>query len=108
MSDDRTLQSKNPWFSRGLTLLESAAYREALAAFDRAIDENTELAEAYLFRGVCRYKLGHFRQAAADMDAATLLGCEDAQLWSRFCPRDADFEAEEKDDEPGSAGPFSE
>jgi hypothetical protein len=36
------------------------------------------------------------------MDAATLLGCEDAQLWSRFCPPDVDFK-EEEEDAPGGA-----
>ncbi len=92
MNDDRIRQSKGTWYKRGLALLDSADFREALEAFDRAIDENTGLAEAYLFRGVCRYKLGYYRQAAADMDAATVLGCEDAQLWSRFSPREVDSE----------------
>jgi hypothetical protein len=26
---------------------------------------------------------GHYRHAAQDMDAATLLGCQTAQIWSR-------------------------
>jgi hypothetical protein len=40
--------------------------------------------QAFFGRGVCHYRLGRYRQAAEDMDAATLLGCETAQLWSTF------------------------
>jgi hypothetical protein len=28
--------------------------------------------------------MGQYQLAGMDMDAATLLGCQDAQLWSRF------------------------
>lgn len=58
--------------------------QEAIRAFSAVIDCNTGRAEAYFRRGVCYYLLGNCRLAAHDMDAATLLGCRDAQLWSRF------------------------
>lgn len=38
---------------------------------------------------------GHYRHAARDMDAATLLGCHTAQMWSRF--ESAQAEDEEMD-----------
>ena len=57
---------------------------EAVTAFSSAIDCNAGWAEAYFRRGVCYYLLGNCRLASYDMDAATLLGCRDAQMWSRY------------------------
>jgi tetratricopeptide (TPR) repeat protein len=99
MNENRTRQRAEKWAAQGERLMASAAWADALDAFDRAIAEDTGMADAYLGRGACHYKLGHFRQAATDMDAATLLGCEDAQLWSRFCPRDVDLEEEDDEEE---------
>lgn len=56
--------------------------REALAAFSAVIDCNTGWVDAYFRKGVCYYLLGNCRLASHDMDAATLLGCRDAQMWS--------------------------
>ena len=53
-------------------------------AFSTVIDCNAGWAEAYFRRGVCYYLLGNCHMASYDMDAATLLGCRDAQLWSRY------------------------
>ena len=58
--------------------------QEAVRAFSSVIDCNAGWAEAYFRRGVCYYLLGNCRLASYDMDAATLLGCRDAQLWSRY------------------------
>ena len=58
--------------------------QEAVTAFSSVIDCNAGWAEAYFRRGVCYYLLGNCRLASYDMDAATLLGCRDAQLWSRY------------------------
>ena len=55
---------------------------EAIQAFDLAIDKKIERAQAYFNRGVCHYRLGNYRQAKNDLEAAALLGCEDALFWT--------------------------
>jgi tetratricopeptide (TPR) repeat protein len=72
------------WYDKGQRLMLSEKYAEAINAYCRAIDQNTGLAEAYFRRGACYYVLGHYRKAADDLNAASLLGCQDAQLWSKF------------------------
>jgi len=57
---------------------------EAVTAFTVAIDRNTGFAEAFFKRGVCYYLLGNSRLAAHDLEAASLLGCQEALLWSRY------------------------
>jgi hypothetical protein len=42
------------------------------------------LAEAFFKRGVCYYLLGNIRLAAHDLEAASLLGCREALMWSRY------------------------
>lgn len=61
--------------------------KEAIQAFDLAIESNIECARAFFNRGVCHYRLGHYRQAKEDLEAAALLGFEDASLWSKFEPK---------------------
>ena len=63
--------------SEGLT-------KKAIQAFDLAIDMNIECAQAFFSRGVCHYRMGNYRQAQDDLEAAALLGCKDAFLWSKF------------------------
>ena len=75
---------------------EKGRCAEAIAELNRALEYDDQSAEAYFLRGVCRYRLGHYQQVADDMDAAALLGCEVAQLWSRFGRReDGGVDAEE-------------
>ena len=49
-----------------------------------AIDRNAGFAEAFFKRGVCYYLLGNSRLASQDLEAASLLGCHEALLWSRY------------------------
>ena len=70
--------------AEGMRLIRASRFRQALAVFDRALEMKAGYGEAFFGRGICRYKLGQYPSAAADLDAATLLGCETAQLWSRF------------------------
>lgn len=69
---------------KGERLMREGAWSDALDAFEAALQSDPRNARAYWGRGVCRYQLGAYRRAAEDMDAAALLGCRDAQLWSRF------------------------
>jgi tetratricopeptide (TPR) repeat protein len=72
------------WYEEGCKLTRAGKLSEAVAAFTEAIDRNTGFAEAFLKRGVCYYLLGSSRLAAHDLEAASLLGCQEALLWSRY------------------------
>jgi len=72
------------WYEKGRHLTRDGRHREALEALNLAIDQNPGFAEAYFARGACHYALGSYRQAGDDLDAAALLGCRDAQFWSKF------------------------
>lgn len=83
----------------GRRLTRLGDYPNALQAFDLAIDQNREFAEAYFRRGACYYMLGYYRRATEDLNAASLLGCQDAQLWSKFETNRFDDEDEEEEEE---------
>jgi tetratricopeptide (TPR) repeat protein len=78
---DRTT---NSWYEEGCKLKRAGKLAEAVTAFTEAIDRNTGFAEAFFKRGVCYYLLGNGRLAAHDLEAASLLGCQEALLWSRY------------------------
>jgi tetratricopeptide (TPR) repeat protein len=78
---DRTAHN---WYEEGCKLKGAGKLSEAVAAFTVAIDRNTGFAEAFFKRGVCYYLLGNRRLAARDLEAASLLGCQEALLWSRY------------------------
>ena len=68
---------------------------EAVSAFTEAIDQNAGFAEAFFKRGVCYYLLGNGRLAAHDLEAASLLGCQEALFWSRYDIQQIDDSEEE-------------
>jgi tetratricopeptide (TPR) repeat protein len=72
------------WHVQGQKQFRLKDYAKALYAFDQALKRNPRHGEAYFRRGVCRYKLKHYRSAQSDFEAAALMGCETAQLWSKF------------------------
>ena len=80
------------WYEKGRRLSDAGSHREAIEALDMAIGENPLHADAYFVRGACQYALGNYRDAGDDLDAAALLGCQDAQFWSKYgiCPSDKD------------------
>ena len=71
------------WCERGRRLTRDGCHREAIEAFNLAIAKDPAYAEAYFVRGACHYALGSYRQAGDDIDAAAVLGCRDAQFWSK-------------------------
>jgi len=83
---------------KGKRLTRQGDYANAVQVFNLAIDLNREFAEAYFSRGACYYMLGYYRRATDDLNAASLFGCQDAQLWSKFETSRFD-EEEEEDDE---------
>ena len=76
--------SDKEWFEKGRRLIRDGSHREAIDALDLAIEKNPMYAEAYFVRGACYYALGSYRRAGDDLDAAALLGCQDAQFWSKY------------------------
>ena len=78
---DRTTHNS---YEEGCKLKHAGKLSEAVTAFTVAIDRNTGFAEAFFKRGVCYYLLGNSRLAAHDLEAASLLGCQEALLWSRY------------------------
>ena len=72
------------WCEKGRRLTQEGCHREAIDALNRAIAQNPDYAEAYFIRAACHYALGNYRRAGDDLDAAALLGCRDAQFWSKY------------------------
>ena len=99
VKDNKPLDSNDgDWYEKGRRLARLGSHREAIEAFDQAIEEDSLNAEAYFARGASQYTLGNYREAGDDMDAAAILGCRDAQLWSKHAvysaTRDVDDEQE--------------
>ena len=74
----------NRYYEKGCQLQQAGKLNEAVATLSKAIECDTLNGRAYFTRGACHYKLGHYQLAINDIDAAVLLGCEEAQLWSKF------------------------
>ena len=72
------------WYEKGRRKMTAGNYTEAIQAFDLVIDKKIKFARAYFNRGVCNYRLGNYRQAKSDLEAAALLGCRDAFFWSKY------------------------
>ena len=75
--------SARNWFERGQQLTQGGRHREAIEALDQAILKDPAFAEAYFVRSACHYELGLYDKAGDDIDAAAILGCRDAQFWSK-------------------------
>ena len=71
------------WCERGQRLTQDGRHREAIEALNQAIAKDPGCAEAYFVRSACYYALGRYDQAGEDIDAAAILGCRDAQFWSK-------------------------
>jgi len=71
------------WYERGRLLTQDDRQREAIEALNQAIAKDPAYAEAYFARGACYYSLGRYDQAGDDIDAAAILGCREAQFWSK-------------------------
>jgi tetratricopeptide (TPR) repeat protein len=71
------------WHEEGRRLTRAGHHRKAIQAFNLAIDQKIKFGESYFKRGLCHYRLGNYRQAKDDLEAAALLGCINAQLWGK-------------------------
>lgn len=90
--------SNHDWFEKGRRLSRNGSHRQAIEALDAALKENPLYAEAYFVRGACQYALGNYREAGEDLDAAALLGCRDAQFWSKYEISVSDKDADDDED----------
>jgi len=72
------------WLEEGRHLMQAGHLGRAIEALNLAIDHKINIGRSYFERGVCHYRLGNYRQAKIDLEAAALLGCKDAQLWSQY------------------------
>jgi len=86
-SDDKLAQSAKAAareFERGMELVETEDFRDALAHFNRAIviAPVERLGEFYSLRGYCHLKLSEFRRAAKDCTEAIALNCCDPQTYA--------------------------
>ena len=84
------------WYEKGRCLARHGSHREAIQALNLAIQNDPLNADAYFVRGASHYALGNYRDAGDDLDAAAILGCRDAQFWSKHAiysaTRDVDDE----------------
>ena len=87
-------------YAEGCRLTRAGKFAEAIEPFSQAIEKNINRAEAYFRRGVCHYLLGNYQMATHDMDAATVLGCQDAQMWSRYALPQSDVASEPQPEQP--------
>ena len=84
------------WYHKGRRLSRHGSHREAIEALDLAIKENPLHADAYFIRGASQYALGNYREAGDDLDAAAILGCQDAQFWSKHAIYSATGDADDE------------
>ena len=84
LKESKTTTHARRLYVRGCQLQQAGKLDEAVSELSRAIECDARCAEAYFSRGACHYMLGHYRLARNDLDAAAVLGCEEALLWSRY------------------------
>jgi tetratricopeptide (TPR) repeat protein len=69
------------WFNKGYAFYESGNYKEALNAYNKAIQLNPQYAGAYNNRGVVYSKSGNHQQALNDFNKAIQLNPQDAMAY---------------------------
>src|ERR1043166_4288199 len=67
--------------NNGLKLHESGKFKEAIPEYDRAIQANPKLTEAYFNRGNAHYDLGENQQAVQDYSQVIRLNPKDAEAY---------------------------
>jgi len=72
----------NSWYDRGKELFKSSKYKEAIAAFERAIEINEELFDAWHNRGNALSKLGRYEEAIASYDRVFKIAPQSFWAWN--------------------------
>jgi tetratricopeptide (TPR) repeat protein len=79
----QTDDSSCTWVERGDAFFQQSAHRQALAAYDAAIQSNPLSAIAWLKRGITLDSLQQFAAALTCYDRAVQLAASDATAWSK-------------------------
>ena len=74
-------KTKEEWVKEGNKYRNAKQYREAIAAYDRAINLDPQNADAYSSRGVAYRELKEYQRAIADYDRAIALNQQDANTY---------------------------
>jgi len=69
------------WYNKGYSFQSSGNYKEAIDAYDRAIDL-VQSSKFYAYRGSAYYKLGDFQQAIWDCSKAIQLNPEETMAYN--------------------------
>ena len=69
------------FLQKGINSIQSEDYQQAIKDFDKAIELNPNLAEAYNNRGLVYGKLGNLQQAIKDFDKAIELNPKYAEAY---------------------------
>jgi len=84
----REKESADNWCKEGLALAglgrHDKDYKEALEAFDKAIDTNDQLAEAWFGKGFALGRLGRYKEALEALGKAKELGLKDERLYGAW------------------------
>jgi tetratricopeptide (TPR) repeat protein len=75
-----TQEARN-WFDKGMERASAKDMHGAIAYFDKALELNPRMAEAYANRGAMKGKLGDYEGAAADLSMAVKLKPALASAW---------------------------
>lgn len=65
-------QADQDWYQQGVEKAGASDFQGAIAAFDQALQQNPDWADAYYQRGRAYFKLGHRQQAITDYTRALL------------------------------------
>jgi tetratricopeptide (TPR) repeat protein/cell division septation protein DedD len=73
--------ASDQWFDRGLALLKSLQYDEAIQAFSKVIEEDPSHADAYHHRGTAWHRKGDYERAITDYSRALEINPEFARAY---------------------------
>ena len=76
----------NTYYNRGSCHLMLKNYKDGLKDFSKAIEENSQFAEAYHNRGICNIRLKNIEEGCKDMQKAVSLGSPRSQKYlDEYC-----------------------
>lgn len=73
--------AENQYYSEGVRQFEAGKYDDAIASFDKAIQQNPKLADAYHYRGQAYFHTKRFPNAIQDYDKVLQLAPENAEAY---------------------------
>lgn len=74
-------QSAEYYYNQGSEILQLGDYRDAIVAFNKALEIDPELVDAYIKRATAKSKLNDYRGAIADYNKAIQIDPENADTY---------------------------